>query len=190
LILFGFNKSIKNIFPPQLTKLLSNNLLFHHLSILFFVYFSIELNDRENNSPLYNFINALIAYLFLILFLKSTLIFSVIIILILISIYFISKEIQYKTLNGENTNYFENVNNILSYIGIGVLVLSNIYYLYKQIKDKGDKFSIYKYIFSLHFPISNNICEEEIELEDITKNNEKRKSRKKFIKNKIKNEFL
>jgi len=137
---------IKNVFPCQLHKFLKDNLVMNHLLIFFLIYFSIELTEvDQRNSFLISLFNTFLVYVFYIFFVKSTLIFSLIIITILIIIFILVKEQKYLEDQNKDIKSLENITNILFYILIGVLIISTAVYFNKQMLEHRN-FSLFKFV--------------------------------------------
>lgn len=131
---------IHDVYPKQLGKYIHDNVIAQHLFLLFLIYFSIEVIDDDDNITIENFYNALILYVFYLFFTKSNLFFSVLILILLSTIFILVKVKE----DGKN---IDNADVILTYVMLGILFVSFVYYLNKQIKDKKEKFSLYKFIF-------------------------------------------
>ena len=136
--------SITNeLYPKQLFKFIKNNVWVQHLFTLFLIFFSIELISEKNEASLNNFYNALITYVGYILFSKSTLFFSILI-LFLLSILFII--IQIKDTE-DNSQGWQLAEQIIGYFTLAILLLSFVLYMYKQETEKGEKFTLYNFFF-------------------------------------------
>lgn len=146
-ILIMFSEYIRTFFPRQLYKLLINNDLSKHFLLIVLIYFTVEIADNENISPLESFYTSLIIYLFYLFFTKSTLFFSLIIITLLMVNFIIIKQKSYFKNKGENHQNLEKTAEILFYITVAISVISSFFYLNKQLREQKN-FSFYKFIFS------------------------------------------
>ena len=147
LILIMFSNYLYEIFPRGLDKLFKNNILIKHFLVFFLIFFTLELVDNNNVSPLENFYTSIIVYVFYILFTKSNVYFSLIIILLLATNFILIKEKEYLKNKGDDYKYLDESINILFYIVLVILFISSIVYLNKQLKEQKN-FTIYKFIFS------------------------------------------
>jgi hypothetical protein len=146
-LLIYLHTYIENVFPCQLHKFLKDNLVMNHLLIFFLIYFSIELTEiNQQHNFLTSLFNTFLVYVFYIFFVKSTLVFSLIIILILIVIFILVKEQKFLEDQNKDIGNLENIINILFYILIGILVLSTAVYFNKQMLEH-KKFSLFKFVF-------------------------------------------
>ena len=152
-ILIGFGNYIYNIIPNNLEKIIVKNLWLQHLIILFLINFSVNLVDNTNQSPLDNFYNSLVVYLFYMLFSKSHNYVSIIILLILAAMYILVSQREYLRENNLSSNHIEKTIDILSYLSIGLLVISNFYIIYIQMLNNPN-FNIFKFYFKNNYKIT------------------------------------
>ena len=156
-ILVGFSNYIYRIIPNQLEDFIFSYVFTQHILMLLLINFSVELVDNLNQSPLDNFYNSFIIYLFYIIFAKCGTWVSVILLLILTTLFFMTNERSYR---GYPEKYLEKEIEIISYIACGLLGLSSIWtliqgyrtnpkfnpiYFYFNITDNNDDYKNIKY---------------------------------------------
>lgn len=147
IILLMFSNYLYELFPKQLGKLLTKNILIKHVALLFLIFFSIELADEEFNiSPFQKLYHSLIIYVFYIFFNKSTLYFSILILLLLATNYIIIKQQTFLKNNGDEYEYLDKPIEIINWVIFAVMVVSFMLYFNKQLIEN-EKFSIYEFIF-------------------------------------------
>ena len=146
-ILFMLGNHLIEFFPPQLHRLLNNNIFVEHIVLFFIIYFVMELGeDTGNVSPFEKFYESAIIYAFYLFFSKSTLIYSIIVILLLAANYIIISQQKYLRRKNKNGDHLDQSIEIISWVILGIMVVSFFVYLDKQIKDNKN-FSIKRFVF-------------------------------------------
>lgn len=132
-------------------KLFMNNMYFKHISLLFFIYFAVDLTNEENKHPLITVRNTFILWSFYIIFIRMDTIYLGICISLLVSYYILEK---YKTylLNHAKSEYdqkIDSLNKISEYIII-ILFIPLVIGFYKYYKEEKksykDSFDLVKFI--------------------------------------------
>ena len=135
-------------------KVLMHNMFAKHISLIFFIYFAINLTEKEHVHPFENIKNTLFLWLGYIFFIRMNILFMGITFVLLILYYILNDYLlyfkdAYDVNNNENKNIIKNINTILEIIKISSMVLIAIgfsLYLIKQIKDHGKSFNIFKFL--------------------------------------------
>ena len=147
-ILIGFGNYIYNIIPNNLEKIIKENIFLQQLIILFLINFSVNLVDNTNQSPLDNFYNSLIVYLFYILFSKSHVYVSLIILFLIAVMFILVSEDYYLKNNNLTNDKIVKTIEIISYFSVALLILSNLYIIYFRL-SKDPNFNIIRYYFNI-----------------------------------------
>lgn len=138
------------LLPPQLSRFLKSDLIIRQVFLLLLVFIAIQLTKGDKTISIEDkVISSLFLYLFILLYPKQTLEFSLaefIIFCIIYAIYYCIKNYSFN--DEEKDTLF-----ILMYVFSGLLGLmiltGNIFYYFKQEKDKGEKFSYLKFFFEV-----------------------------------------
>lgn len=147
LILIMFSNYLYELFPRQLNNFLSNSIYSKHILVFFLIFFSSEfIGDSANISPLESFYMSLILYLFYIFFNKTNLYQSMLILILLITNFTIVRQQNYLKHNNKDYLYLDEYINVVSYITLGVMIISFLIYLNKQLTEQ-EKFSFFKFWF-------------------------------------------
>lgn len=117
---------------PQFLKSIKNNDITRNFVIFLGIFIVVQLSNVESNKVL----TSILIFLFLLTFSRQTFIFTIVEILLITFIF-----VKY------NNN--DNLSSLWNYIYILLLIMIYGYYSYykKQISDKGDFFSLTKFIF-------------------------------------------
>lgn len=150
-ILIGFSDYINKIMPNRLEKFLFSNIWFQHILIFFLINFSVELVNNGQESPLDNFYNSLIIYVFYILFSKCSVFVSLLLIFIFASLFIMTSE---KNFQGEEGQYLEKPIDIISYIAAGIILISTIWTVWYGYKNN-PKFNPIKFYLNITDNIEN-----------------------------------
>lgn len=132
-------------------KLFMNNMLFKHISLLFFIYFAVNLTNSQNEHPLIALKKTILLWLFYIVFIRMDTIYLGICISLLV-IYFITG--QYKSyLNDHDKKKYDSqieyLNKITGTIEVIIfipLILGFLQYYKDERKTYGKSFRFYKFI--------------------------------------------
>ena len=129
----------------KIQKIFSKNILLKYIVILFLIYTTIIIIDKNPN-PQDHFIKSIYILFLFILFTKNTLRMTVIIGLCMILLFTIEDYINYykKIKNTERVNKLNEISQILKYIILALIVVGHILYIIKQKKWFGDKFDIFR----------------------------------------------
>jgi hypothetical protein len=147
LILVMFGNYLYEIFPRQLNNFLSKSIYSKHILVFFLIFFSSELiHDVENKSPFESFYIALILYVFYIFFNKTNLYQSILILILLITNFTIIRQQNYLKHKNKDYLYLNEYIDVVSYIILGVMIISFLTYLNKQLTEQ-EKFSFFKFWF-------------------------------------------
>ena len=134
--------------PPQLLKFLKKDLLIRQVFLLFLVFISIQLTKGDGDILIQDkAISSLFLYIFILIFPKQTLEFSLVEMFLLLALYGIYYTLKTYTLEDKKENDL-----YLSLYSIGgvfclLIVIGNIVYYNKQREDKGERFSYIKFFF-------------------------------------------
>ena len=142
-ILIGFSNYINRIMPNRLEKFLFSNVWFQHVLIFFLINFSVELVNNGEESPLDNFYNSLVIYLFYILFSKCDVIVCLLLIFILAALFIMTSE---KTYQGEDGKYLEKSIRIVSYVAAGIVGLSTVRVIWTGYQNNPNFNPLYFYL--------------------------------------------
>lgn len=132
-------------------KLFMNNMYFKHISLLFFIYFAVNLTNEEKSHPLITIRNTFILWTFYIVFIRMDTIYLGICISLLVIFYVLE---NYKTylLQHDKTEYdkkIESLDQISKYLMM-IFVIPLIIGFYKYYKEEKilykNSFSIVKFI--------------------------------------------
>jgi len=133
----------------KIQKIFSYNPYLKFLVILFLIYTTITLVDK-NTSPNEHFIKSLIILLLFILFTKNTLRMTVIIGICMILLFIIEDYKNYYKNNSKNKNELklveklEKTSTFIKYLILILIIVGHIMYISKQHKQFGDDFDIFK----------------------------------------------
>ena len=156
LFILSIFENIKHGFlAAQLSDFIGENDLFRNLLFLILIFFTLEVSGVtiSNNKIENKIILSIILYLFVLLFSKQTIYFSLFQLLIFFTMYGIyyyltndeEENIEHVDVNGNDSYY-----NAL-YVLTGLLIFSTLlgfmFYYLKQKEDKGMKFTILKFLF-------------------------------------------
>ena len=152
-----------------LQKLLANNLWARHLTYIAVVIFTTTFMSDGHINPLYHFIYAFCIYLFIIVFTKMTVAFTVLVFALLIILYIVHMYIKYFTYMSKHaTKQDQNVyasylarlepaTNILLILIICITLLGALKFGIHKHSQYGKKFSIIKYLFGTRLCIYDNV---------------------------------
>ena len=134
-------------------KLLTENIYAKYLITLFVIFFAVDFTDNKNFSPLDNFISALKIFIMFIIFTRMSLPFTIAAFFGVVSLYVMNEYIDYyesdKEKNQEIIHKLNQVNNILLYVLIFIIIVGFLLYANKQYQDHKKDFSILKFIFGV-----------------------------------------
>lgn len=132
-------------------KLFMNNMLFKHISLLFFIYFAVNLTNDRSEHPLTTLKKTLLLWIFYIVFIRMDTIYLGISIALLVS-YFVAE--QYKTYLKENkANEYElHINNLtlvtdtIEKVILIPMIIGFFRYYQSEKKIYGKSFNWYQFI--------------------------------------------
>jgi len=143
-----------------LQKLLANNLYARHGVYIAVILFTTSFSTDNKVNPIYHLINAFLIYIFIIIFTKMTVPFTIAVFILLIFLYLSHMYRNYydyiikKSSNKEHKKIYENRNFILSKIDklllvliISITIFGSVKFILHKQKQYGKKFSIQKYFF-------------------------------------------
>ena len=145
-----------------LQDLLQNNIWARQLSYFIVILFTTSFIGDDDHPPLIHLRNAFLVYVFLIVFTKMSVRFTVIVFFLILIIYVLHIYINYfKTKSNNNNNkdenqYYKNLinqlNSITMTLGVVIIIFVTIgfssFVIYKK-KQYGKKFNIIKFIFGV-----------------------------------------
>jgi hypothetical protein len=132
-------------------KLFMNNMFFKHISLIFFIYFAVNLTNQEHEHPLVNLRNTFILWILYIIFIRMDTVYLGICIAILVAFYMLENYklyLQYHV-KDEYEKHIETYNQVSEILKIIILFPLSIgfYKYYKQEKGiYGKDLSIKKFI--------------------------------------------
>jgi len=156
LFILSIFENIKHGFlAAQLSDFISKNDLFRNLLFLILIFFTLEVSGVtiSNNKIENKVVLSIILYIFVLLFSKQTIYFSLFQLLIFFTMYGIyyyltnddEENVEHVDVKGNDTYY-----NTL-YVLTGLLLFSTLvgfmFYYLKQREDKGENFTILKFLF-------------------------------------------
>ena len=136
--------------PPQLIKFLRKDLITRQIFLFFLVFISIQLTKGGSDIPLEDkAISSFFLYIFVLIFPKQTLSFALIELFLFVILYGI-----YYTINNYDITLPDDTKeslNIAMYAVGGILILliltGNVFYYFKQKKDKNKDFDYLQFFF-------------------------------------------
>ena len=146
-----------------LQKLLENNIFARQFAYFIVILFTSSFLDDGKSSPRHHFKNAFLVYLFILVFTKMKIFYTIIVFFLILSIYVLHLYIRYykNKINNKNSltdNYYiqlnkklENINKILIYISIIILIIGFTNFLFYKKKEYGNKFDIIQFIFGIKY---------------------------------------
>ena len=134
-------------------KLLTENMYAKHIITFLLVYFAMDFTTQEVVSPLYNLKIASAVYILFILFTKMNLTFTVIVFILLATIYYINNYIDYyEKTNKDHPDLekFRTIARSLFYISIILIIIGFAIYFNKQRTDYAKNWSTSKFLFGIN----------------------------------------
>lgn len=133
-MLVSFSNYINKIIPNVLDEFIYKSILFQHLIVLFLIYFSVELVDDTNQSPLDNFYNCLITYVFYLIFSNSDTYIAILILFLLAFMYILINERTYLRNKGSSHTGLNTVIDFVSLVLVVLIVISLIMIFLRKAK--------------------------------------------------------
>jgi len=129
----------------KIQKIFSKNTLLKYIVILFLIYTTITMIDK-NTKPKTHIIKSIYILILFILFTKNTLRMTVVIGLCMILLFIIEDYINYykNIKNIEKVNQLNKISLNLKYIILILIIVGHLLYIVKQKKWFGDKFDIFR----------------------------------------------
>ena len=129
----------------KIQKIFSKNTLLKYIVILFLIYTTITMIDK-NTKPKIHFIKSIYILILFILFTKNTLRMTIVIGLCMILLFIIEDYINYykNIKNIEKVNKLNKISMNLKYIILILIIVGHLLYIVKQKKWFGDKFDIFR----------------------------------------------
>ena len=129
-------------------------MIIKHILILFMIYFTINFTQgNEIVSPFVNLKRAIIIWVLFHLFTHLDIVSTVVVLVLLVSLYFISNYNNYlEKLNKKDTSLSKTLNKVeevLYFLSIAVIVLGFLYYYFEKKQEYGKRFNIIKFIFGV-----------------------------------------
>ena len=156
LFIISIFENIRHVFlAPQLSDFTTSNDLFRNILFIILIFITLEVSGLivSNNRIENKIVLTLVLYLFVLLFSKQNLYFSLFELVIFFSMYCVyyylindgDDEIDKVNVTGNDKYY------IALYVLTGVLLFSSIigfmFYYLKQKQEKGNKFTLFKFLF-------------------------------------------
>ena len=144
-----------------LQDLLQNNVWARQITYFIVVLFTSSFLDDGTNPPLVHFRNAVLIYLFLIVFTKMTVRYTVIVFFLILTIYVLHIYMRYynSKIQDKNTqddqhykSLIKNLDSITTYLAYSVVVILTIgfsTFVFHKKKQYGKKFDFIKFIFGV-----------------------------------------
>jgi len=136
---------IGDVMGCKIQKLFSNNIILKYLVILFIIYSTITVFEK-NTSPKEHFIKSLYILILFILFTKNTLRITILIGVCMIILFIIEDyKNYYKNIKkNEKIKELNNISIFLKYIILILIIYGHIIYIIKQKNKFNTKFDIFK----------------------------------------------
>lgn len=146
-----------------LQKLLANNLYARHVVYISLILFTTSFVDDKNKNPIIHFRDSFLIYIFIIIFTKMTIPFTIIIFLLLLVLYVIhmytnyfSYKIEYLSDNDKiiYKNYnknLDNLNKVLIILVVLITIFGTVKFLLYKKTQYRKKFSVFKYLFGIRY---------------------------------------
>jgi hypothetical protein len=133
----------------QTQKILSHNMFVKQIMILFMIYFTINFTSSEIINPIDQAVNAVGVWVFFLMFTKMNIYFTVIVFLLLASLYVVKNFKEYWKSKKDKAKYDKTVKmgKMIEKIMIVTACIGFILYFIKQHKEHKSKFSFIKFIF-------------------------------------------
>lgn len=136
------------------TQLYLDNMIIKHILILFMIYFTINFTQGDEIvSPFVNLRRAIIVWVLFHLFTHLDIVPTVVVLVLLVSLYFISNYSTYlEKTNKKNTSLsktLKRAEEVLYFLSIAVIVLGFLYYYFEKKQEYGKRFNILKFIFGV-----------------------------------------
>lgn len=131
---------------------LTNNMYGKNIIIIFLIYFALNIVSENNIIPTNNILLSFLIWIFFLLFNKMSLPFTIITVILLISLLLIQNYKSY--FESQNNNKYKNtiyllnnISHVLIYIILIIILIGFILYFKKQYHDYKNNFSFLKFIF-------------------------------------------
>ncbi|ALH23256.1 hypothetical protein ceV_350 [Chrysochromulina ericina virus CeV-01B] len=146
-----------------LQKLLANNLYARHVVYISLILFSTSFVDDKNKNPIIHFRDSFLIYIFIIIFTKMTIPFTIIIFLLLLVLYVIHMYTNYFSYKIEHSsdndkiiykNYnknLDNLNKVLIILIVLITIFGKVKFLLHKKTQYRKKFSVFKYLFGVRY---------------------------------------
>ena len=135
-----------DFFPPQMIKFIKQELVVRQIFLFLLVLISIEFLETDVEETESGFsdkiIGAVLLYFTVLMIPKQTIQFALVEFGLFIAAFIYYYNIQ----NNDDKGYYDNLRIVLL-IFISVVFVGNLFYYFKQRKDKGDKFTYLKFFF-------------------------------------------
>ena len=143
---------VGNLLGCKTQKLLTENILAKHIVLLFLIYFTVDLTSEEVIHPLENFKYTLLLWIFYILFTRMNMVFTMIIFILLLTMYVLNNYKDYllslnDDKNKEMIEMIDQIFKILPMVILIILLIGFIMYFMKQRKEHKKNFNVLTFIF-------------------------------------------
>lgn len=143
LTLVRSGERLEELYPRQLLKFIQNNVWVQYLFLLFLIFFSLELIEQDNELEIENLYNSLVIFTGYIMFSKSSLFYSLLILFCLAVLFIILKLKE----NYPDSGSLDTLELIFGYLSLVILIVSFLNFIIIKKIEKGDKFNYYNLIF-------------------------------------------
>tara|TARA_Y100000591_G_C21851322_1_gene711864 strand:- start:5275 stop:5835 length:561 start_codon:yes stop_codon:yes gene_type:complete len=136
------------------TQFYLENMYIKHLLILFMIYFTIDFTQGDEVvNPIINIKRAIIVWIFFHLFTHLDIAPTVIVLLLFMSLFFISNYMTYlKQIGKEKSNLnktLKQVEKIIFFLVLAIILIGFVYYYVEKKGEYGKRFNILKFIFGV-----------------------------------------
>ena len=136
------------------TQFYLDNMIIKHILILFMIYFTINFTQGDEIvSPFVNLKRAVIVWVLFHLFTHLDIVPTVVVLLLLVSLYFISNYSTYlEKINNSNSalgKTLKHTEEVLYFLSIAVIILGFLYYYFEKKQEYGKRYNIIKFIFGV-----------------------------------------
>ena len=134
--------------PPQLIKYIKKDLLVRQVFLFFLVFVSIQLSKGGSDIPIQDkAISSVFLYIFVLIFPKQTLDFSLVELFLFLILYGIYYTLKNYTPSDDQQNDLSVVLYVVGGILVLLILIGNIFYYLKQKRDKGKDFTYFLFFF-------------------------------------------
>jgi len=134
----------------QLQKAFTNTIINKYFIIFLMIYFTLNFTSKEIYSPFIHLQRTMVIFIFYILINRMNYSFSILSLLLLVSLYIIKLQIEYmksnKKYKKDTIKLLENVHNLLTY-GLGLIIITGFTKYFLKQKSEHKDFSYITFLF-------------------------------------------